>query len=151
MKRDQTRSCKARWACEERDLDASTFIERWFSSIMKQKQLINWDFQLQICTKSSTDNLNSKIYSHQLEEWYIREKQSKRCSWTAWSKRISLSINNAISSSVNRAIDEANAATDAVTDETSELIKWLHFRHLIWLLQLEQSIKLTRFSFAWWW
>lgn len=60
-------------------------------------------------------------------------------------------MNRAIDEVIDEAIDEANAVTDAVTDEASELIKWSHFRHLTWLLQLEQSIKLTRFSFAWWW
>lgn len=151
MKRDQARSCKARWACKERDLGASTFIERWFSSITKQKRLINWGFRLRICTKPSADNLNSKVYSHQPEEWHIREKQSKRCSWTAWSKRTPLSISNATSSSVNRAIDEADAAADAVTDGASGLTKWSHSRHLIWLLQLGQSTKPTGFSFVCWW
>jgi len=55
-----------------------------------------------------------------------------------------------VNRAIDEAIDEANAVTDAVIDEMNELIKWSHFRHLIWLLQLEQSIKLTEFSFAWW-
>lgn len=60
-------------------------------------------------------------------------------------------MNRAIDEAIDEVIDEANAVTDAVTNEVSELIKWSHFRHLTWLLQLKQSIKLTRFLFAWWW
>jgi hypothetical protein len=57
-------------------------------------------------------------------------------------------VNRAIDEAIDEAVDEADAVADAVTDGASGLIKWSHFRHLTWLLQLGQSTKPTGFSFA---